>query len=96
MNNSISIDPQGLKKIATNVQNDASKYETEIKEVYRIVEAIKGSWAGKDSQQYIAKVNSYKTQMENLGKIIQQYGEFIQKVGTEYQKTQDEIQKAFK
>ena len=91
----ISMDPSQLKTIAAKIISDATSYKSYIVNVYKIVDAMGSSWAGKDSQEYIKKVNSYKKDMENIGKIIEQYGNFLKTTAANYEKTQNEIKSVF-
>lgn len=96
MNNSISIDPQGLKNLSAKIENDANQYLAKIKAVYSIVESVKSSWAGKDCNEYINKVNSYRTNIEELGNVLKSYASFLAEVAKNYNNAQNAIYDAFK
>lgn len=87
----LSVNMETVKQLGLNVQSQASEYNTEVASIYAIVDDIKNNWQGADSVKYTSQVESYKGNMEALGKVIEQYGQFLLNASETYTKLQEDI-----
>ncbi len=87
----LSVNMETVKQLGLNVQEQASEYNSEIANIYSIVDDVKNNWQGADSIKYTSQVEGYKENMEALGKVIEQYGQFLLNAAQTYTQLQDDI-----
>ena len=73
------------------VQSLAQDYQNEVIKIYSNIENLRNAWSGQDNQAYINKVNEYKADIENLGKVIDRYGLFLVETARNLENIQNEI-----
>lgn len=73
------------------VQSLAQDYQNEVTKIYSNIENLRNAWSGQDNQAYINKVNEYKADIENLGKVINRYGLFLVETARNLENIQNEI-----
>ena len=86
-----SANMENLRALGKEVQVLASDYQAEVAKVYTNVENLRNAWSGQDNQAYINKVNEYKADIENLGKVIDRYGLFLVETAKNLENVQNEI-----
>jgi len=90
----ISTDLEQLKKLGENVKSDAADYASEVRKMYMAVEELANKWKGADNQAYIQQVSSYKADIENLGKVVDNFGTFLIETAANLTRVQNEIKSA--
>lgn len=87
----MNADTGRLRSLGNEVQGEAAAYRSEVNKIYQVVDNLRTVWNGTDNQAFVTKVNSYKDEMENLGKVIDSYGEFLLQVAKVIDDTQSQI-----
>lgn len=87
----LKANPEEIKDAGKKLVEYANEYITAVKDLYGTVDGLKRSWQGKDNQEYIATVYSYKDNMDALGQVIGNYGVFLQETGSSLEKLQADI-----
>ena len=89
----MAMDFDNLKNIGTGVIAQATEFQTEVKNIYNIVDSIATGpeWEGEDTEKFVNTVNGYRPDMDNLGKVIHNYGDFLVKASAAMQATNQDI-----
>ena len=87
----LSVNMETVRSLGKTVGEQAAEYNTEITNIYSVVDDIKSVWQGSDSASYTSQVEGYRASMEALGKVIEQYGQFLLNTADTYQKLQEDI-----
>ena len=82
---------ENLSTRGKEVQSLAQDYQNEVSKIYSNIENLRNAWSGQDNQAYINKVNEYKADIENLGKVIDRYGLFLVETARNLENIQNEI-----
>lgn len=93
MNLSVNID--AVRQLGKTIGDQAAEYNSEIAKIYSINDEVKQVWRGTASESYTSKVDSYRTNMESLGKAIEEYSQYL--LGTavpSYENMRDSISAA--
>lgn len=83
-----------ITAMGNNVAQQAEAYLNNVNKIYSVVDSLAQKWEGADNQQYIQKVNEYKPDMENLGKVIDGYGQFLKSTASTLSQVQSDIASA--
>ena len=87
----LSVNMETVRQLGKTVGDQAAEYNTEIANIYSVIDDVKSAWQGTDSTTYTSQVEGYRASMEALGKVIEQYGQFLLNTADTYQKLQDDI-----
>ncbi len=77
MASDFSINFQNLRNLGGEVKKKSADYSAEIKKIYDIIDKLSANWAGEDYKALADKVLEYKSTMETLGRVIDNYGLFL-------------------
>ena len=80
-----------MKSAANEITNAADNYKMNVEKLYKEVEQLDSAWKGVDNQEYVNKVNSYKSDMTSLGTAVAGYAEFLQRAADALNATQEDI-----
>ena len=94
MNNGVRANMGELTSMGNQVSQQAELYLNEINRIYGVVDSLVEKWEGTDNQQFAAKVNEYKPDMQNLGKVITDYGQFLKTTASTLSQVQSDIASA--
>lgn len=84
-------DPSRLINDGNSISTKAQDFQTEINTIYGIVDDLKNSWTGDSASRYTQNIESFKEDLVNLAKALEQFGELISAVGTDYQTLESEM-----
>lgn len=87
----INANPQGMKALGSEVISIAQEYQNNVKRIYQIIDNISSNWSGVDSQQYVAKTNEHRPNIEALGTAIKEYGELVTLAGKNFEAAQEQL-----
>lgn len=73
----LTVDTELLKEFGNTINGYGASYLDQVDSLYQTVNALNESWKGTDSDAYVDKIVGYKTDIENLGKAIEDYGKFL-------------------
>ena len=85
---------QQMNTDAKDISSAAADYLASVKTLYGAVEELSNSWKGTDNTEYANKVNSYKDEIDALGKIVNNYATFLNRAAASLQELQGEISSA--
>lgn len=87
----INMDPEQAIKYGNEIINDASSYNTEIKNIYSIVSDLKATWTGSAAQRFTDNIDSFKEDYEKFGKLINDFGELLVAIGKDYKNLEENL-----
>ena len=76
-----------IKAIAGTIRDDAASYGTSQDTLFQAVNALKGSFTSEDGQNYISKINSFKTEFETLKRNLEGSAEALETAAVNYENT---------
>lgn len=90
----IEADYNGIHSAAKQISNAANDYNSNVRELYNIVDNLESVWKGDDNVAFINTVNSYKKDILALGTVVNNYAIFLESSATGVENTQNEISNA--
>jgi WXG100 family type VII secretion target len=88
---SINVTPEDLKKSANNVDGKIKEYVNLYNKLYGEVQTMAANWKGEANQAYAKQIEGFKTEFENLKKVLENYVEFLHKSAEVYSRTEANI-----
>ena len=90
----IEADYNEIHSAAKQISNAANDYNSNVRELYNIVDNLESVWKGDDNVAFINTVNSYKKDILALGTVVNNYAIFLESSATGVENTQNEISNA--
>ncbi len=90
----VRVDPEQLKTYGTQVREKGSEYNSEINNLYSVIDTLRNGWTGVNQQTYLSTMDNYKSDLMKLGEIIQNIGEDLNTISNTYSQVQDELASA--
>ena len=90
----IGADYNEIHSAAKQISNAANDYNSNVRELYNIVDNLESVWKGDDNVAFINTVNSYKKDILALGTVVNNYAIFLESSATGVENTQNEISNA--
>ncbi len=90
----IEADYNSIHSAAKQISNAANDYNSNVLELYNIVDNLASVWKGDDNVVFINTVNSYKRDILALGTVVNNYAIFLESSATGLENTQNEISNA--
>ena len=90
----IGADYNEIHSAAKQISNAANDYNSNVLELYNIVDNLASVWKGDDNVVFINTVNSYKRDILALGTVVNNYAIFLESSATGVENTQNEISNA--
>lgn len=87
----ISMDPEQAITYGNQIIADAKTYNSEIKNIYTIVGDLKSTWTGSAAQRFTDNIESFKTDYEKFGKLIDEFGELLVAIGKDYKNLEENL-----
>lgn len=87
----INMDPEQAISYGNQIIQEANQYNTQIKKIYTIVGDLKTTWTGSAAQRFVDDINSFKTDYEKFGKLINDFGELLVAIGKDYKKLEENL-----
>ena len=66
MSDMTKVNTGNVKEGAENILSQAQAFKAEYDELYATIHALRSSWTSADGNSYIAKIDSYQEDFENL------------------------------
>ncbi len=82
-----------LDQEAKEINQAANDYIKAVNDLYKIVD-LQSAWEGADNLNFVNTVNGYKTDITDLGKIVNNYAIFLDKSVEVISNTQQDISDA--
>lgn len=90
MGDSWSVKTEKLKASAKAVEDKTQLFEKEWKKLYSEVSNLKTKqWNGIASDTFNTKIDNYKSNFENVTKILREYANALAKIADDYEKTEE-------
>ena len=83
-----------LDQEAKQLNQAANDYVNAVNDLYKIVDDLQSVWQGIDNLNFVNTVNSYKKDITDLGKIVNNYAIFLDKTVETLSNTQQGISDA--
>ncbi len=83
-----------MKSAANDITKSAEDYQASVDALYVVVDNLTNVWKGTDNLSYAETVNSYKTDMKNLGEVIKDYATFLTRSADAINEAQEDVQTA--
>ena len=83
-----------MQELARNAHNGVSDFIAEATEFFNEVEKLAESWSGSDHLAFSNAVLSYKKDIENLGKVCNDYAVYLDDAAVVVSGAQDEVRHA--
>ena len=95
MANAWSVETEKLASSANVMDGKIARYNAEWAKLYTEVENLKSSqWKGIASDAFNSKLESYRNDFEELGKVLNSYRDFLTSAAERYAKTEDAVKDA--
>ena len=83
-----------LVQEAKEINQAANDYVNAVNDLYKIVDDLQSVWQGADNLNFVNTVNGYKTNITDLGKVVNNYAIFLDKTVETLSNTQQGISDA--
>ena len=87
----IKMDPEQAISYGSQIINNASSYNAEIRKIYEIVGDLKTTWTGSAAQRFTDNIDSFKADYEQFGKLINEFGELLVAIGKDYKNLEENL-----
>lgn len=87
----ISMDPQQAITYGNQIINDAKQYNAEITKIYEIVGTLKSTWTGSAAQRFTDNIESFKSDYQKFGKLIDEFGDLLVAIGKDYKNLEENL-----
>ena len=87
----LEADYEEMDAEASNINKAAQEYINAVEELYTIVDNLREVWEGTDNTVYTETVNSYKSDIQNLGTAVNNYARFLNKAAGTISETQNTV-----
>ena len=87
----ISMDPEQAIACGNQIVQNASSYNTEIKKIYSIVGDLRTTWTGSAAQRFTDNIDSFRTDYEKFGQLINDFGELLVAIGKDYKNLEENL-----
>lgn len=91
MSSSIRVTPEQLLKSAGNVDSKIGQYVKQYQKLYSEIDSLSNNWKGEGNQAYAKQINSFKSEFENLKKVLDNYVAFLKEAARVYRETEQNI-----
>lgn len=85
------VTPEELNIISKSLVGISEEFLIEVSNMYNTLNELNSKWQGQGSEQYYQIINSKRSDVEAIGKIIGQYGLFLNKAAIAYSETDSDI-----
>ena len=87
----INVEPLELISYGGEIVSEAASYIKEVGNIYAIVDELANAWSGQAATRFTSDIQSYKTDFENFGKLIDEFGDLLVAVGTDYKNLEENL-----
>ena len=87
----IKMSPDQAIKYGDQIVQNASDYNNQIKKIYEIVNNLKATWTGTAAQRFTDDIESFRTDYENFGKLINDFGALLVAIGKDYENLENNL-----
>ncbi len=87
----IEVTPQELEAAAKSIEDFATDYQTQYKQLYSETQAMGSAWKGKDNTAFIDRIAGFEDDFKKMYDLMNQYADFLRKSAKAYQTTQDNV-----
>ena len=87
----IKAEPGEVISCGNNIISTAQTYNTEVKNIYSIVDDLKTVWTGSSASRYTDNIESFRADYEKFGTLINDLGELVTAIGKDYQSLEDNL-----
>lgn len=84
MPENIKVSPELLKQGSKNIGNLAIDYETQYKKIFEDVERMHQMWDGDDNRAYTNAILPFRSDLQELAKLLQQISAFLGQAAKAY------------
>ncbi len=81
----INIDAEKTITYGNEIVAEAKSFNEEVSKIYGIIDDLKKTWTGSAAQRFTDNIESFRTDYEEFGKLINNFGELLVAIGTDYQ-----------
>ncbi len=75
------VSPETLMSKGSSLGQVSGEYHSTIREIYSELDRLRDAWEGASSNEYMGKLESYRGNIEAVGRVINNYGIFLQETG---------------
>ena len=87
----ISMDPEQAISYGNQIIQNSASYNQEIKKIYSIVGDLKTTWTGSAAQRFTDGIESFRTDYEKFGQLINEFGELLVAIGKDYKNLEENL-----
>jgi WXG100 family type VII secretion target len=87
----ISMDPEQAISYGNQIIQNSTTYNNEIKKIYSTVGDLKATWTGSAAQRFTDNIESFKSDYEKFGKLINEFGELLVAIGKDYKNLEENL-----
>ncbi len=87
-----AVETEKLESSATRILEAVEKYNKEWNKIYEEIEALrKIEWEGEASDTFNSKIEGYRGNFEEMGKVLTNYSQILKDDASRYKKMEGEI-----
>lgn len=87
----INMDPEQAITCGNQIIQNAGTYNNEIKRIYSIVRDLKTTWTGSAAQRFTDNIDSFRSDYEKFGQLINDFGELLVAIGKDYKNLEENL-----
>ena len=73
------------------IQNTTREFQSEIDNIYSIIDDLKNSWTGESAKRYTDDIEGFKEDFLKLADLMLDHGTLIESVGKDYKRLEEEL-----
>ncbi|MGN1318648.1 MAG: WXG100 family type VII secretion target [Lachnospirales bacterium] len=91
MANVIRVTPEELLAAASKVESWADSYLSIYNRINSTVNDLASTWGGEAHQQYVAQLDGFQDDFNNLYTLLNKYGSYLRDAAAKYQQAEENI-----
>ena len=87
----ITMEPQDAITYGGKIMTSASDFKTQVSKIYEIVDELKNTWSGTAASRFTSDIESYRSDYEKFGQLMNDFGALIEALGKDYPSLEDNL-----
>lgn len=86
----INVEPSQLESSAARIESQCQSYESNVRQLYNIVNDLAQGWKGKDNQSFTTQIKGFEADFNEMKKLMEEYARYLRHAAKSYRDTQNE------
>jgi WXG100 family type VII secretion target len=89
---SIRVQPRELLNESSNIKNEKGKFDSSYSDIHSQAKSLTNTtWGGEDAEKFMAQVDLFKKDFDEMSEILKQYSQFLDKSAHAYETAQQDV-----